>query len=226
MCARYVSKASAEWERWFSIRKTPQFASFNVAPSQIVPVIRAGEGGNECELMRFGMIPYFTRGEVPRFATVNAKVENLQTNASWRGPWQRAQRCIVPANGFYDWHVLPDGRTKQPYYIRLSDREAFGFAALWDAARKADGSIIRSFAIITLPASPLMARIHNGKGREPAILTAEDQETWLRGSAEAARVTLRQCPEELLRFWPIGTRVNSPDNNDPALLEPVQGQLL
>jgi putative SOS response-associated peptidase YedK len=220
MCARYVSKATADWERWFSIRRTPEFTSWNIAPTHRVPVITAAEEGNQVELMRFGLVPYFTHGEPPKFATINARIENLASNASWRGPWERGQRCIVPANGFYEWQ-LQAGGTKQPFYIHLSDREVFGFAGLWDRSTRRDGTVIHSFAIVTLPAVGLLAQIHNAKLREPAILAAEDHAGWLRGAAPDAQQALKPCPDEELVAWPVGRRVNSPDNNDAALIEPV-----
>jgi putative SOS response-associated peptidase YedK len=218
MCARYVSKATADWERWFSIRRTPEFASWNIAPSHLVPVVIATDEGNQAELMRFGLVPYFSRGRLPKFATINARVENLRNNASWRGPWERGQRCIVPANGFYEWRVQANG-TKQAFYIHLSDRAVFGFAGLWDRSMKPDGTLIQSFAIITLPAAGLLAQIHNAKLREPAILAAEDHAGWLSGTPLEAGAALKPYPDEQLEAWPVGWRVNSPDNNDAALIE-------
>ncbi len=97
----------------------------------------------------------------------------------------------------------------------------FGFAGLWDRSVREDGTAIESCTIITLPASPLMAEIHNAKKRMPAILRGEDHERWLAGSPEEARAALRQYPDELLHAWKVGPRVNSPKNNDAAPLELV-----
>jgi len=172
--------------------------------------------------MRFGLVPFFAHGEAPKYSTVNAKVENLLTGACWRGPWGRGQRCLVLTSGFFEWTVLPDGKTKQPYLIRPIDQESFAFAGLWDASTAADGAVTRSFAIITLPASPLMAQIHNAKQREPAMLAREDCGAWLAGSLDAARAAIKPYPDELLLAYPVSQRVNSPKNNDVTLIEALQ----
>jgi putative SOS response-associated peptidase YedK len=148
-------------------------------------------------------------------------VERLPEAPSWRGTWKRRQRCLVIANGFYEPHVEPDGR-RQPFYIHLADREVFAFAGIWDRSVADDGTAIESFAIITLPASPLMASIHNEKQRVPAILTAQDHELWLSGSAAAARNALKPYPDDMLVAWPVSTRVNQSNQNDPELIAPMQ----
>jgi len=225
MCGRYLTKDQRALERelFLGVRRWPHWdGSYNIAPSQLAPVVLAAAEGPVCELMRFGLVPFFARGEAPKYSTINAKVENVQTGACWRGPWGRGQRCLVLSSGFYEWQVLPDGKSKQPYLIRPVDQESFAFAGLWDASTAADGAVTRSFAIITLPASPLMAQIHNAKQREPAMLAREDCGAWLAGSAEDARAALKPYPDELLLAYPISQRVNSPRNNDATLIEALQ----
>lgn len=226
VCGRYLSKDQRALERelhFLDVRYWPDFdASYNVAPMQLAPVIIATPDGAVCERMLFGMIPFFLHGERPKFSTINAKVENLATGPTWRGPWQRGQRCLVLASGYYEWHVLPDGRTKQPYLIRPTDQDSFAFAGLWDQSKAADGTVTRSFAIITLPASPLLAEIHNARKREPAMLQRQDMTTWLHGTPEQAHAVLRQYPDERLVAYPISTRVNNPHNNSAQLIEPLK----
>ncbi|HEX4050674.1 MAG TPA: SOS response-associated peptidase [Steroidobacteraceae bacterium] len=219
MCARYVSKATAEWERWFQRRFRVDFASYNIVPTQSAPIVRAGT--EDGELLRFGLVPFFCRGAKPKNPNINATVERLVDAPSWRGPWKRGQRCLVIANGFYEPHVEPDGR-RRPFYIHLAYREAFAFAGIWDRSVADDGTAIESFAIITLPASPLMASIHNDKQRMPAILAAQDHEQWLSGSIEAARDALKPCPDDLLVTWPVSTRVNQSNQNDAELILPME----
>jgi putative SOS response-associated peptidase YedK len=119
MCGRYVSPDEASIEREFKLVPSEwQFpSSYNVAPTQSVPVIRGNAGTPQGSLMRWGLVPFFARGVPPTYSTINARVETVQTAASYRGPWSRGQRCLVVAQGFYEWNVLPDGQTKQPYYI-------------------------------------------------------------------------------------------------------------
>jgi putative SOS response-associated peptidase YedK len=225
MCGRYITKDQRALERelpFLDVKDWPQFeASYNVAPTQPAPVVIATSGGNVCQLMRFGLIPFFAKGVAGKYSTINARVETIESSAAYRGPWKRQQRCLVLASGFYEWQLLPDGKSKQPYFIRPADQDSFAFAGLWDTSKPDDGSIIYSFTIITLPASPLMAQIHNSKQREPAMLTAAGCRTWLGGTVEQGRELLQPYPDELLVAWPVSRRVNSPINNDEQLLQPV-----
>jgi putative SOS response-associated peptidase YedK len=226
MCGRYITKDQRALERelpFLDVKDWPQFeASYNVAPTQPAPVVIASSAGNVCQLMRFGLIPFFAKGVAGKYSTINARVETIETSGAYRGPWKRQQRCLVLASGFYEWHLLPDGKSKQPYFIKPADQDSFAFAGLWDASRADDGTTIYSFSIITLPASPLMAQIHNTKRREPAMLTAADCRTWLGGTAEQGRALLQPYPDELLVSWPVSRRVNSPSSNDEKLLQPVE----
>jgi putative SOS response-associated peptidase YedK len=226
MCGRYITKDQRALERelpFLDVKDWPQFeASYNVAPTQPAPVVIASSGGNVCQLMRFGLIPFFAKGVAGKYSTINARVETIETSAAYRGPWKRQQRCLVLASGFYEWHLLPDGKSKQPYFIKPADQDSFAFAGLWDTSKADDGTTIYSFTIITLPASPLMAQIHNTKRREPAMLTAADCRTWLGGTAEQGRALLQPYPDELLVAWAVSRRVNSPSSNDEKLLQPVE----
>jgi len=86
----------------------------------------------------------------PKFSTINATIEKLTEAATWRGPWSRRQRCILPAIGFYEWQVQADGRSKQPYYITANDQAIFGFAGLWDRSKREDGTKVESCTIVTM----------------------------------------------------------------------------
>jgi len=165
-------------------------------------------------------VPFFAKGVAGPYSTINARIETMTTSPSYRGPWRRAQRCLVLSSGFYEWQVLPDGKHKQPYFIKPADQEIFAMAGLWDESRPAEGPAIRSFTIITLPASPLMAQIHNSRQREPAILAADNVDSWLAGGAEQALAALQPYPDDLLSVWPVSTRVNSVRNDDAFLIEP------
>ena len=220
MCGRYVSRLEAALEReWALSGPPPVFESYNVAPSQAVPVVRDRDGNSECLLLRWGLVPFWARGVPPKYSTINARLEGLQTAASYRGPWKRAQRCILPAIGFYEWHV--EGRGKQPWYIYLPEREVFGFAGLWDRSETGDGRAVESCTIITLPANALLAEIHNARQRMPAILRREDHDAWLGTDAEAALACLQPYPAARMAAHPVSTRVNSPRNNDLELIAAV-----
>jgi putative SOS response-associated peptidase YedK len=223
MCGRYVFPDEASVEREFNLVHSEwQFPpSYNVAPTQNVPVVRSVDGTPVGSLMHWGLIPFFARGVPPKYSTINARIETVQTVASYRGPWERGQRCLVVAQGFYEWQLQQDGKTKVPYYIHANDQEIFAFAGLWDASRTDAGARIESVTHITLPANGLVGEIHNTKHRMPAILEKADREAWLIGTLEEAWETLTPYPDDLMVAWPVGTRVNTPKNNDAKLIEPV-----
>jgi putative SOS response-associated peptidase YedK len=223
MCGRYVSPDEAAIEREFNLLHTEwQFPpSFNVAPTQAVPIVRMAKGVRQGVRLRWGLIPYFAKGVAPKYSTINARMETVQTAASYRGPWNRAQRCLVVARGFYEWQTQADGKTRVPYYIHLNDQDVFAFAGLWDASRNDEGGTIESCTHLTLPANRLLAEIHNTQQRMPAILSREDREAWLEGSPDEAWAALKPYPEEHMVAWPVSPRVNKPANDDAALIEPL-----
>ena len=168
MCGRYVSHIEAAMEREWTLRRPPPlFDSYNVAPTQDVPVVRDTDEGRECILMRWGLVPFWAKGVPPKYSTINARIETITTAPTWRGPWKRDQRWILPTLGFYEWQDRPGGR--QPHYIHLTDQALFGFAGLWDSSTGSDATL-ESAAIITMP----------------AILRREDHVAWLEGDSDAA----------------------------------------
>jgi putative SOS response-associated peptidase YedK len=223
MCGRYVSPEDAAIEREFNLLRTEwQFPeSFNVAPTQPVPIVRMHDGLRQGVRLRWGLIPFFAQGVPPKYSTINARVETVQTAASYRGPWSRGQRCLVVARGFYEWQTQADGRTKVPYYIHLNDQEIFAFAGLWDSSRNDRGERIESCVHLTMPANGLLAEIHNTQRRMPAILAKEDRQAWLEGTPEEAWAALKPYPDEHMVAWAVSTRVNKPANDDATLIEPV-----
>ena len=221
MCGRYVNPATAEAERYFAVHLIHwKFdRSYNVAPTQQVPVVRLADGQREGLMMRWGLVPFFARGVPPKYSTINATMEKLTDGPTWRGPWKRAQRCILPAAGFYEWHVNDDG-SKTPFYITMADQPVFGFAGLWDRSVSAEGAAIESCTIVTMPPNALMAEIHNVKQRMPAILAADDIKAWLTGSTGEAHSALKQYPADSMLAWPVNRRVNTPKNNHESLIKP------
>ena len=228
MCGRYVSPQAADLERHWNLRHAPNpftRVNYNAAPTHEVPAARrAADGVPELAVLRWGLIPFWAKGVAPKYSTINATVERMKEAPTYRGPWRRGQRCIVAALGFYEWQIVegPGGKpAKQPYYIRIGDQEIFGMAGLWDASTAADGSIVESCTLITIPANRLMARIHNGRERMPAILRREDHAAWLDGSADEAFACLAPYEDELMIAQAVSTRVNSPKNNDATLIDGI-----
>lgn len=220
MCGRFVTRAQAAEERHFAlVRSHWNFQSYNVAPTQQIPIVWMRDGEREGVMARWGLIPWWAKGVAPKYLTINARFETLKTTPAFRDAWSRGQRCIVPVLGFYEWQLRVSG--KQPFYIQLNDQEVFGLAGLWDRSRPEDGDSIYSCTVITMPANELMSEIHD-KQRMPAILRAEDHGTWLEGSNEDAFELLKPYPSEAMVAVPVSTRVNSSKNDDPTCIEPIQ----
>ena len=225
MCGRYVSPGEAAIEREFNLVHAEwQFPpSFNVAPTQDVPIVRMQGGERRGMRLRWGLIPYFAKGVAPKYSTINARIESVRTAASYCGPWTRGQRCLVIARGFYEWQTQADGKTRVPHYIHLNDQEIFAFAGLWDSSRRDGGERIESCTHLTLPANRLLSGIHNTQRRMPAILAREDRDAWFEGTPEEAWAALKPYPDGHMVAWPVSTRVNKPANDDAGLIEPLRG---
>jgi putative SOS response-associated peptidase YedK len=224
MCGRYVSPDDASIEREFNLVRTEWHfsANYNVAPTQDVPIVRVNaEGERTVARVHWGLIPFWAKGVQPKYSTINATIEKLTDGATWRSPWKRGQRCILPATGFYEWQVLADGKSKQPYYITLNDQDIFGFAGLWDSSKRDNGVTVDSCTIVTMPANQLMTVIHNVKHRMPAILAKEDRAAWLSAAPDEALKLLTRYPDTHMVATPVSKRVNTPKNNDVELIAPV-----
>jgi putative SOS response-associated peptidase YedK len=223
MCGKYILAQAAKAERALGIRRGrwdyPQ--SYRVLPTEQVPVVIGTDGEREAAMMRWGLIPWWQHGVPLKASTINATVERLESAPSYRDPWQRGQRCILAMAGFYEPHVNDDG-SRVPFFVRLGDREVFGVAGLWESSRRDDGSYVFSCTLITVPANPLLAQVHNGKQRMPAILADAAYDAWLNASPTQARELLSPYPAQLMSAWEVGRRVNNPRfENDASLIAPV-----
>jgi putative SOS response-associated peptidase YedK len=214
MCRCYVSPDAATIQREFAVVAAGWefIANFNTTPAQLVPAIRANNGKTEGVLMRWG---FAGRG------SFNAPVETLASDADFQEPWKRGRRCIIPALGFYQWHIDPEAR-EQPYYIHPDDQDVFGFAGLWARSSADANTVTECCCIITLPANPLIAEIDGSRMRMPALLTAAQRELWLFGSVNSAGMALAAYAGERLVAYPVSDRVNSPQSNGENLVEPLE----
>jgi len=154
------------------------------------------------------------QGPDRRAQAINAKCETVATLPTFRDAY-RLRRCILPVDGFYEWKAIKGQRAKQPYAIGMKD----GAPGLWENWKDpVSGEWIRTFAVITTDANELVADIHD---RMPAILAPEDNTRWL-GDEPDPRDLMRPFPAGMMRMWPISTRVNKPENDDPAIIEPIE----
>lgn len=198
MCGRYLRKGDKQKiAEEFHVRDVPAslvvVPDDNVAPTTTQPVIRLSREREEREivLMRWGLIPFFAKSakQFKAFSTINARAESVEERALWRAPLER-RRCIVPADGFYEWEKL-DAKAKKPFVYTLKSGEILGFAGLWDAWKDpANGEWLQTFAIITTTANELTSAVHD---RMPVILNPRDYDRWL------ARGEVERLPTDLLR---------------------------
>jgi putative SOS response-associated peptidase YedK len=190
---------------------------YNVAPSQQVPVVRLDKDGQrELAMLRWGLIPSWASDPKIGYKMINARAETVATAPSFRAAFKK-RRCLIPATGFYEWKKLEDG-SKQPYLIGMRDGAPFSFAGLWERWDKGEAPI-ETCTIITGEPNSLVAELHN---RMPAILEPEDYEAWLRAADTAIpQAMLRPFPSQLMQAYPVSKRVNSPKNDDAALIEPA-----
>jgi putative SOS response-associated peptidase YedK len=223
MCGRYTETAALEElaER-FGITLAQEDVealrpSYNVAPSQAVPIVVNADGGRALRLARWGFKPHWMRES--KLAPINARAESLLTGQMFREAVTRA-RCLVPADGFYEWQARPGQKRKQPYYVRLKGGGIFAFAGLWSPAHP-ETATPPTCTIITTSANPLVAPIHN---RMPVILDPSDEARWLdpafTGPA-AISACLRPFPAERMEAYPVSALVSSPNNDDRGLIEPA-----
>ena len=229
MCGRYFSNSDKQKiAESFQLREVPDIAlapNYNIAPTTFEPVIRIGRdsGERELELMRWGLVPHFAKSlaDFKGFSTFNARAETLLTSATWRVPFKK-RRCLIPADGFYEWKKLDDSPKphKEPYAISLTNGEPMAFGGVWDAWKDADGKWLQSFSIITTEANEIMAAIHN---RMPVIVPRRDWAEWLdRDDSQPPPVhLLRQYESEAMQVERCNRLVGNVRNNGPEMLNSV-----
>jgi putative SOS response-associated peptidase YedK len=190
---------------------------YNVAPTSKQPVIVADRetGERELRIMRWGLIPFWSKDAKIAFSTINAKAETIATAPAFREAF-KTRRCLVPADGFYEWKKL-DAKTKQPYAIGLRDGSMIAFAGLWERWKdKTSGEPIETYTVITTDPNELMQPLHN---RMPVILAPKDYQRWLDQSDQKRPPTdlLRPYPAEEMTAWKVDARVGNVRNNGPEL---------
>jgi putative SOS response-associated peptidase YedK len=223
MCGRYTLIANAEAIRQlFEVLPFDErlaVARYNIAPTQPVVVVRAGERGRELVPMRWGLIPAWTKDLRSAPLLINARAEGIAEKPAFQYAFRR-RRCLVPASGFYEWQRR-GGNRKQPYAARPGDGRLIAFAGLWETWFGPDGSEIDAAAIVTVPGNATVGAIHD---RMPAVIAPEDFDAWLSGEADtaAAAALLRPAPEELFVCVPVSTRVNAAASDDAGLWEQIE----
>lgn len=219
MCGRYAFFSPAEAvKRIFALDAVPVLERrYNIAPTQSVPAVRGGEeGARAFAMLHWGLVPKWAKERAIGNRMINARSETVAEKPSFRDAFRR-RRCLVLADGWYEWQVAPDG--KQPWFIHMKDSRPFAFAGLWERWKDpADGALLESCTIVTTDASESIKKIDE---RMPVVLAEEDWDRWLDTAfSETDKLSelLRPYEPKALEAWPVSRQVNAPKNQGPELI--------
>lgn len=221
MCGRFAQRTDAKrLAREFKVREVPEIeARYNIAPTQNILSIRQAEDEREAVFLKWGLIPSWAKDASIGAKLINARSETVTEKPSFREAFKK-RRCIIPADGFYEWQRT--GGKKQPYFFQMRDERPFGFAGLWEKWRAEDGQLLETCTILTTEANEVLRLVHD---RMPVILHPEDYELWLADDArkiDLMKELLRPYPSSEMVSYPVSTLVNNIHNVGTDLLKPVQ----
>jgi putative SOS response-associated peptidase YedK len=213
MCGRFTLNQSATaLAEVFHVQPVLDLeAQYNIAPTQMVAIVLHNPESNKRELwqLRWGLIPSWAKDAGIGNKLINARAETVAEKPSFRSAWKR-RRCLVVADGFYEWQKQPEQKARQPFYFQLQHGQPFGFAGLWEKWRSPTDEEIISCTIITTQANELLQPIHD---RMPVILAPQDYDLWL-----------SPYPASAMIAHPVSTLVNSPKHNSPECIIPINEQ--
>lgn len=222
MCGRFTLTVDpAEIADVFGNYEFPtQFAPrFNISPTQPILSI-PNDARNKADFFMWGLIPSWSKDPSIGNKLINARGETLAEKPSFRGGF-KYKRCLILADGFFEWKALPGGKTKTPYFIHMKDRKPFAFAGLWDEWHSPDGDTVRTCTIITTDPNELMSSLHN---RMPVIVHPNDFDFWLDPAPQTPDKLvhlIKPFPTENMSAYPVSTFVNKPGNDRPECIVPA-----
>lgn len=222
MCGRFAFYSPSEaTAALFGVAVShPVEPRYNIAPTQFIAAIRNdADDQPELAMFRWGLVPYWAKDPTIGNRMINARSETVAEKPSFRAAY-RKRRCLILADGFYEWHTTADG--KVPYFISMASGLPFAFAALWEewASKETDESL-QTTTILTAAANDFMARLHH---RMPVILQPDNAARWLQGDMELLGEVIEHSPA--MRAWPVNRLVNNARNDAESLLEPAGAELL
>lgn len=229
MCGRFVSSSPPdELAKYFDVEAVSEAVlepSYNVAPSQDVYVVVETGGVRRLDTFHWGLVPFWAKDPTAGNKMINARAEGIATKNAYKRSFLK-RRCIIPADGFYEWKKVPGQKAKQPYFIHRDDNEPMAFAGLWEIWRPADdvertGEPLRSCTIITGEPNEKIAEIHD---RMPVMLPPSAWSEWLdptNDDVETLGKLLVPAPASLLALHPVSRAVNNVKDNGPDLIDPA-----
>ena len=221
MCGRFALRlVLRDVARWFGLQSAGVDIQprYNIAPTQPIAVIFASaDGERTLGLMRWGFVPHWARDVAAGSPLINARSETAATKPTFRDAW-KYRHCLIPADGYYEWEQLTD-KARQPYFIRQPGDEPFAFAGLYDHWQDAHGNELESCAVLTMPSTGQMTRLHD---RMPVTVQPDAWDRWLNPPTDPHAVALPPPLEpdswELLAVSP---RVNRVSEDSPRCIEPL-----
>lgn len=218
MCGRFTIPDEELFLRSKGLNFRPKGlkARFNVAPSQLVPVLK--QSAQEVQMLKWGLVPSWSRAPTVGNKMINARAETISEKPSFRSAFKK-RRCVILANGFYEWKM--DGSKKIPYYIFLKNHEPFGFGGLWEHWKSPEGEILETCTIITTEANEFMRPLHH---RMPAIIQPTDFSKWLDQpeKEESLKELLRPFSSSAMETYAVSTFVNNPRNDSKECIRKAQ----
>ena len=216
MCGRFAfyspSEATAALFGVASSMEVPP--RYNIAPTQTVAAIRNGNEGRELAMLRWGLVPFWAKDPSIGNRMINARAETVAEKPAYRAAF-RHRRCVVLADGFYEWRRQGDAKT--PYFISLASGEPFALAGLWENwTDKESGESLQTTTVITTEANAFMRVLHH---RMPVVLEPCSADEWLGGSVQPLEQAADRTPG--LKAWPVDRRVNNARNEGEALIKTV-----
>lgn len=222
MCGRFsFSPLSKIIEDRFDVKVDSTYRPrYNSAPSQNLAVISNRVPG-VLSYYRWGLIPFWAKDPKIGYRMINAKGETILEKPSFKNPFRR-KRCLVLSDGFFEWKKIGE-KEKIPYRILMKDETLFSMAGIWDSWENPEGETIDSFSIITTAPNELMKNIHD---RMPVILDRDAERSWLAETpVESLLPLLRPFPADRMTAYPVSKLVNSPVNDRPEILAPVEYEI-
>jgi putative SOS response-associated peptidase YedK len=224
MCGRYrLSRRKQLIEEYFDTAawEDDWQPRYNIAPTQLVPVIRQHpkEPVRQLSHVRWGLIPHWAKEPSIATSTINAKSETAATKPAFRDPL-KFRRCLIPADGFYEWKRTV--KAKQPFCFQIEDGELFAFAGLWDGWKDGSDDWIKTCSILTTTPNALTVTVHD---RMPVILDPESYDLWLDpGMQNVAAISelLKPYDASQMQVYPVSSRVNHVTNDDEECSQRVE----
>jgi putative SOS response-associated peptidase YedK len=220
MCGRYLIITTPEAMRaFFRYLEQPNFPPrYNVAPTQPIPIVRTHEEARQFALVRWGLIPTWVKDPRGFSLVINARSDSVLDKPAFRAAMRR-RRCLVPADGFYEWKV--EGDRRRPFAIRPKAGGPIAFAGLWEVWIGPNGEELETAAIVTTQANRALRPLHD---RMPVVLAPEAYEMWLdcrKVDAELASALLTPAPDNFFDAYEVSPAVNRTTNDSPDVLVPA-----